>query len=154
MTLWDPTQTLLNVKAALQNSAYNFNVVQIGEPMSPPTDLTVAFWLHDMEPVQVTLNDTIDVWTIMVRIYTRAGMTPQDLQSAELALALGVSQVEAALGGGFTLGGTVRAIDWVGEEQGHRVSVRWGHVVISGTIFKVADWFVPVIVDDSVQFVA
>lgn len=155
---WDPTTTLTNLQTDLRNTGL-FTAVLIGEPFSPPESptpyaVTAALFWEAWNPTQVTLSTTIDVWTLTVRIYARPGMNPADAEAVEKALAKSYSTVAATLAGNFTLGGTVRAIDWVGEEAGHHVGAKWGHLVISGTIFKVVDLSVPLIVDDSATFAA
>ncbi len=81
-------------------------------------------------------------------------MTPVDAAKVETSVAQGVATVLATLVGAYTLGGSVRAIDWAGEEAGRKVAVKWGHLVVSGTIFRMVDIQVPLIVDDSATFVA
>lgn len=149
---YNPTASLKALQTDLGKSGYFAGGVQIGEPFSPPNDMTAALMFMDMEPSQTTLSSTIDVWTLLIRIYMRTGMTPENAETTELNLALAVSQLEGAMASGFTLGGTVRAIDWAGEEAGHKVSFKWGHVVIAQTIFRAVDVLVPLIVDDSATF--
>jgi hypothetical protein len=151
---WDPRPTLQQLKSILANATMFPGGVQIGEPFSPVSDTTAAIMLQAYDPAGTTLSDTIDVWEVLVRLYAKAGMTPTDAETVELTLAYGFSQVAAALAGAFTLGGTVRAIDWAGEEAGRRLAAKWGHIVMSGTIFRVVDVSVPVIVDDSATFAA
>ena len=150
---FNPSASLTALKTALTDIGYFSGGVLIGEPFGPVTTVTAAIFFMDLDAAQVTLSDTIDVWGICVRIYARGGMTPADAQTAELALANGVSEVWTALAGAFTLGGTVRAIDWAGEEAGHKMTAKWGHIVLGGTIFRVVDITVNLIVDGSATFV-
>ncbi len=151
---WDPGPTLTFLQATLAATNAFPGGVQIGEPFSAPAALVAAISLLEWEPSQTTLGSTIDVWTLQVRIYARAGMTPVDAGTVELAVAQGVSAVATALAGAFTLGGTVRAIDWAGEEMGRKVVIKWGHLVLDGSIFRMVDVVLPVIVDDAATFVA
>ncbi len=149
---WDPNPTFTNLQTLLQNTG-NYAAVWVGEPFSPPDpDLVAAIFMYEAAPGQTTLSTTIDVRTLMVRLYARAGMTPADAERVERAVDLAESQLEATLAANFTLGGTVRAIDWAGEEAGHHVSAKWGHLVLAGTIFRVVDFLCPLIVDDSSVF--
>lgn len=155
---YDPTQTLKNLQTALRNSGQFIDVL-IGEPFSPPQSpqpesCTAALFWQTWEPAGTTLNTTIDIWTLLCRVYARPGMTPADAETVEVALAKSYGIIAATIAGGFTLGSTVRAVDWAGEEAGRKVGARWGHLVVAGTIFKVIDFTIPVIVDDSAVFVA
>lgn len=133
---------------------FDNGAVQIGEPFSPPVDNTCAIFFSEWAPIKTSLATTCDVYALMVRVYVRAGMTPTDAETVETALAGAIVAIENALATDFTLGGTVRAIDFVGEEEGQRVTGKWGHVVISGTIYRCVDVSVPLIVDDSSTFAA
>lgn len=149
MTFWDPRPTLANAQTTLANTGV-FTAVQRGEPLSPPTidpgKLLAALMWRGYVPISVPLGTTEDHWEFLVRIYASAGMNPADAQSVEDNVSYGFSQAVAALAGDFTLGGTVRAIDWAGEGGGH-IAGKWGHVTIGGTIFRAVDLEVPVIVD-------
>ena len=151
---FDPSVPVLALQAVLVASSVFPGGVLIGEPFSPPVGLTAAIFFMDVDPAQTTLGSTIDVWTLQVRIYARAGMTPVDASKVEISVAQGVQTVLSALAGGFTLSGSMRAIDWAGEEAGRKLSVKWGHLVVSGTIFRMVDITVPLIVDDAATFAA
>ena len=149
---FDPRTVLTHAQTVLSNTNVFTGGVQVGEPLSPPQDMTAALMYRAYLPAGVTLNTTMDLWEFLVRIYARAGMNPTDAATVENNVAYGFSQVLTALAGDFTLGGTVRAISWAGEGGGH-IDAKWGHVVISGTIMRVVDLSVPVIVDDASSFV-
>ncbi len=151
---WDPTLTLANLKQTLAATKAFPGGVQIGEPFSAPADLVAAIAFLDWEPAEATLSTTIDTVTLLVRIYARAGMTPVDAGSVETKVAKAVSVTLAALAGAFTVGNTVRAISFVGEGGGKRVTIKFGHLVLDGTIFRMVDFNVPLIVDDSATWVA
>ena len=152
---FDPTTVLGNIQTTLQGVSGIGNVV-IGEPFSPPDAdrLTTAIFCASYEPAGVTLTTTIDVFEVTLRVYSRAGMTPVDASTVEQNVAKTYFLVLSTLAGKFTLGGQIRAIDWAGEEAGRKVTGKWGHVVIGGTIFRVVDISVPLIVDDSSTFAA
>ena len=155
---YDPTTTLAQLQTLLTNTGSFGAGVQIGEPFAPPvlttTTLLAAILFQTYEPAGTTLNTTIEVWDLLVRIYALAGMTPADASTVEQNLAKAFASTLATLAGHYTLGSTVRAIDWAGEEAGRKVGAKWGHLVISGTIFRVVDLVVPLIVDDSATFAA
>lgn len=149
---FDPRSTLTKVQSLLAADGFFAGGVVVGDLFAAPSDTTAAIFMRELAPTRTTLNATIDVCSVTVRVYAKAGMTTADAQSAELALAQAVFVIESALAGAFTLGGTVRAIDWAGEEAGFKISAKWGHLVIGGTILRVVDVIIPCIVDDSAIF--
>lgn len=151
---WNPGPSLTYLQTVLENTGVFTGGVQIGEPFAPPQDMTAAFYFMEMEPAKTTVATTIDVWLLQLRIYARAGMTPNDAARVEANIANGVSNAEAALAENYTLQHTIRAIDWAGEEAGQKIKFKWGHLTIGGTIFRVADADVPLVVDDSATFAA
>ena len=150
---FDPRTVLTQAATVLTNTNVFTGGVQIGEPLSPPQDMTAALMYRAYLPAGVPLGTTEDVWEFLIRIYARAGMNPTDAASVEQNVAYGFSQAMDALAGHFTLSGTVRAISWAGEAGGAHIDAKWGHVVISGTIMRVVDFSVPVIVDNASVFV-
>lgn len=155
---FDIRPTLQALQSVLKQDGY-FAQVFIGEPKSPPVDqMTAAIQMMEILPTQVTLGTDIEVHTLQVRVYrnamgeANAGGGPDEAIEYETAQA--VSKVLSDLAGGFTLGGKVRAVDWNGEEGGLKVAAKWGHLDVGGTMFRVADITVPLIVDDAVTFVA
>ena len=93
---YDPDASLQAMKAALTGTGYFTGGVLIGEPLGPVPNVTAAIFFMQLDPTQVSLADSIDAWTLCVRIYARAGMTPADAETAELALAVGMSKAWAA----------------------------------------------------------
>ena len=57
------------------------------------------------------------------------------------------------LSGEFDLGETIRNVD-IGGMGGTPLSVDFGHLDVGGTIFRIADITVPMLVDDSAKALA
>ena len=94
----------------------------------------------------VTLGKTTTVYDIMVRLHRNMLAEPIELTEFELAEA--VSAIAEDLLGDFDLGVTVRNIDVAGE-FGRPLRARWGYANVGGTMYRVADLFIPVVVNDT-----
>lgn len=125
--------------------------VSIGMPKAPPDGLGLAIEILDLSDPEVTLDSTIEVYNLLFRFFRVAYVEP--LSAIEIGLQHAVAEVKGLLAGHFTAGGRVRAIGWAGEE-GARMTARWGHLEVSGTVYRVVDLTVPLIVDDSAEFTA
>lgn len=142
--------TLLYLQTLLQGLA-SLSTVQIGEPMAPPVDKTASIFMMDNVQSSTTLSGTIEDYGIQIRVYYNALHEPT--QDIEFDTQQAASDIVVALAANFTLGGEVRAVDFAGENGG-KVTVRWGHLDVSGTMYRVVDIAVPLIVDDSAMFAA
>lgn len=144
-----------NIKASLQaiesylsKSGY-FKSVGIGERKAAPSGdgLSVDLWMKSASVVRIYANGgTAESHLVMVRIYRDLFAIPAE--QTELELANVVQQVLSDLLGEYDLGATVREID-AGGINGTPVRTDWGHVDISGKLFRVADITLPLSVDDS-----
>ncbi len=147
---FDVTASMQAMESLFQESGY-FPSVVIGEPKDPPPDMTVALMMDNIDVAEATLTTGVLNHVVMSRIYGGRNIF-DPMENLELGLARAVSKALDLLAGSFTLGGTIRALDWAGEE-GMKVSVKFGHVDVGGTMMRIADMFIPLIVDDSVTFV-
>ena len=139
--------TLESIQGYLTASGY-FHDVQIGEPKQPPAgELAAAIYMSSVNVVLVFANGgTRENHQIMVRIYLNMLSLPEE--DIEKRMAEVVSKVTSDLIGDADQRGTVMTID-VGGMHGPALNIRWGHVDVGGTMYRVADMLVPVIVDDS-----
>tara|TARA_R100001530_G_scaffold33644_3_gene26392 strand:- start:968 stop:1423 length:456 start_codon:yes stop_codon:yes gene_type:complete len=139
--------TLESIQGYLAASGY-FHDVQIGEPKQPPAgELAAAIYMSSVNVVLVFANGgTRENHQIMVRIYLNMLSLPEE--DIEKRMAEVVSKVTSDLIGDADQRGTVMTID-VGGMHGPALNIRWGHVDVGGTMYRVADMLVPVIVDDS-----
>ena len=139
--------TLESLQGYLAASGY-FHDVQIGEPKQPPAGrLAAAIYMSAVNVVLVFANGgTRENHQVMVRIYLN--MLSQPEADIETQIAEVVSKVTSDLIGDADQRGTVMSIDVAGM-HGPALNIRWGHVDVGGTMYRVADMMVPFIVDDS-----
>lgn len=151
MAVFDISVPLTAMQSLLQADGYFPGGVVIGEPFQPPQAVTAAIFIMDDVQAETTLTGTIENYVVQVRVYWLRPMDPSGAQAMEIGIGQAVSHVLAQLAGSYTLGGSVRAIDWAGEE-GEKVAVKFGHLDLGGSIFRIADITVPLIVDDNAVF--
>ena len=147
-----------NIKATLDAISSHIartgyvNDVRIGEPVSPPDavdKMHAAIYMASAGVVSLTLSTTIEVHSVVVRLYRRAAFGQgDDAGQVEAEMALAVSQVTSNLVGEFDLGSTMRNIDIAGQ-YGQSLSATWGYVTIGNTVFRTVDLTVPLVVDES-----
>lgn len=113
---------------------------------APGKGYTASIWVDQLSPIRSSgLNSTSTRVTFFVRTYTPIFQEPLDmiepdmLQNANLLM--------AAYSGDFTLGGTIREVDLLGE-TGAGLEMRAGYVTIDSTLHRVYTVTVPVIVND------
>lgn len=124
---------------------------QVGEPKSPPGEgVTAAVFMSNWSVAQLTLSTTIEVHTVTLRFYRNMLQTPTEDIEFELARIL--SEVTSDLLGEFDLGATIRNVD-AGGQYGQGLSARWGYVDVGGTLYRLVDLTLPLIVDDSATLV-
>ena len=147
-----------NIKATLDAISSHIartgyvNDVRIGEPVSPPDAIEkmhAAIYMASAGVVSLTLSTTIEVHSVVVRLYRRAAFGQgDDAGQVEAEMALAVSQVTSNLVGEFDLGATMRNIDIAGQ-YGQSLSATWGYITIGNTVFRTVDLTVPLVVDES-----
>ena len=124
---------------------------QIGEPKSPTTPtaqskrLTAAVMLRDARVGVTTLATSIEVHTVIIRLYGDA--IAEDLKETELLLSDAVSSLTTDIQEDFDLNSTVESVDVAGR-YGEGISTAWGHIELSGVMYRTADIIIPVIVND------
>jgi len=126
-----------------------FTSVNGEEPKSPPdtSGLTAAVWVQDIGPARggSGLVSTSVRLALTVRLYAGLWTEPGDAIDPNLTAALDV--LLRSYSGDFTLGGTVREVDLLGQ-FGDPLSAKAGYMVQSGTEYRVMDIVLPLIVDD------
>ena len=144
--------TLVQMQTYLARSGY-VDEVLVGEPKSPPSSqgLTAALFLSNVGIGQITAGgQTVESHVVMLRIYRN--MLKEPTEQIEYELAEAVSNISDDLLGDFDLGARIRHID-AGGIYGTPFTVRWGYVEVSGTMFRIADITVPLVVDGSATLV-
>ena len=115
--------------------------VSIGEPMDPPEDLHAAIMLSAYSNPATTLNGSIELRSVIVRIYINALQEPRE--EIEFKLDEAVSELHSDILGDFDLGGDIRNIEPT------LMTVTFGYQSIAGVMFRIADILIPMTVDDN-----
>jgi len=154
----DIRATLLALKSHLTDGGY-VAAALIGEPTQPlevPTGALFASIRQETQDISdLTLATSIGIWTVRVRFHARmfidASVTVSE--ATEIGIAAGVSDFLSSLAAAFTLGGEIQAVDFGGSNSGG-VTTDFGHLDLNGTMFRIADVTVPMIVNDDQTFTA
>jgi hypothetical protein len=117
------------------------------EPVSAPgSGLTYAVWLGDIGPTQSSgLNSTSARVTYIGRLYLPADTEPMD--DVDIIIGGAAASVIGAYSSDFTLGGSVRNVDLLGEGE-EALRARLGYVQLGSTTYRVATLSIPTIVND------
>ena len=144
---FDASNTLDAVAGHLLASGY-LRDVMIGEPKSPPSgdQLTASVFLNSISVAEVTLGTTIESHVLTLRIFRNMLAEPTETMEKEFAKA--ISSILSDIIGEFDLGGSIRSIDVAGI-YGSSIAVSYGYLDLGGTMFRIADITLPLIVDDS-----
>tara|TARA_Y100000310_G_scaffold317160_1_gene369703 strand:- start:2194 stop:2646 length:453 start_codon:yes stop_codon:yes gene_type:complete len=143
--------TLQAVQSYLMASGY-FSEVSVGEPKQPVEgELTAALFMSSATVAELTLATTIELHVATIRVY--GDMLREPTEEIEFGLAEVVQDVGSDLLGEYDLGATIRNVD-AGGQYGTPMSTNWGHVEVSGKMYRIADITLPLIVDDSATFAA
>ena len=125
-----------------------FERVNKHEPKNAPgSGLTVAIWLQELDPLPEVsgLNSTSGRLAWTERIYQNFTSEPPDaIDPTVLAAA---AELIGVYSSDFDLGGTIRNVDLLGA-HGEALKGRAGYVNISGTLYRIFDITVPLIVND------
>lgn len=142
---FDITTTINLVVSFLQKRG-EYSFVQIGEPKSPPRgDLAAAVFVSDASVVGVTLQTTIEIHELTIRLYRNMMEEPEE--DNELRISQAVTGIVSDLLGDYDLGASVRNIA-VGE-YGRTISATYGYLDVGGTMYRMVDISVPLVVDGS-----
>jgi len=147
---FDSERSLQLIATYLAGSGHVLNA-QVGEyksaPDVPAGQLTAAIWMASTSVVALALNGgTIEVHVVNARVYGPAfGDDPEDV---EITMAQAIQKIVSDLVGDADLGSEIRNVDVAGI-HGTSMGADWGHADISGTMYRVADLTIPLIVDDS-----
>ena len=115
--------------------------VGIGEPMEPPEDLHAAIMLSAYSNPTTVLNASVELRSVIVRIYINALREPRE--EIEFDLDEAVSELHSDILGDFELGGDIRNIEPT------LMTVTFGYQSIGGVMFRIADILIPMTVDDN-----
>ena len=125
-----------------------FRAVNFHEPKSPPgSGLRLAIWAQSIEPIPAAsgLASTSGYVVANARIYGNMLQKPEDeIDTRVMTAATGLLGAYSA---DFTLGGTVRNIDLLGE-YGQKLMAQAGYVTIGGAMYRQMTLIVPCVVND------
>lgn len=125
-----------------------FEDVTQHEPKSPPVNgITAAVWVQSIAPVGRAsgLSATSGIVLLYVRVYTNFLQMPLDGIDPDILTA--TTTVMSAFSGGFSLGGSVRAIDLLGM-YGQGMSAQAGYADLNKTMYRIMTVTLPVIIND------
>uniref|UniRef100_A0A6M3XKI5 Uncharacterized protein n=1 Tax=viral metagenome TaxID=1070528 RepID=A0A6M3XKI5_9ZZZZ len=143
--------TLQAISSYIQASGY-VQKSTIGEPESPPGErLAASVYMGNISIVSLTLNTTIEVHTVILRLYM--DMLAEPTEGIEFKLAEVVSGIFHDLLGEYDLGTTIRNVD-AGGIYGSPLRATWGYVDVGGKMYRIVDMSIPLIVDDSAVLAA
>ena len=132
--------TLLTIQEHLRGTQ-RLPSVGIGEPMDPPEDMHAAVFLGPYSNPATTLNGSIELRSVIVRIYLNALEEPRE--EIEFKMDEAASELHSDLLGDFELGGDVRNIEPT------LMTVTFGYQSIGGVMFRIVDILIPMTVDDN-----
>lgn len=124
------------------------DAIEIGEPKAPPSaKVHVGLFLRRTEPDGTTLNGSIDKRTILARCYMN--MVHEPKEEIEFTLDEVASAITDKLMEDFELTGSgIRNIDPMG------FVVEYGYQQVATTLYRIADVYIRVIIDDNADFIA
>lgn len=125
-----------------------FDRVGTHEPKNAPgRGLTCATWVQSIAPVAAAsgLNSTSGRVEFQVRVYTSMLAEPQDDIDKDILTA--VTTLLNEYSGAFTLGGSVRDVDLLGQ-HGTALSAQAGYLTQDGKTFRVMVVTLPIIIND------
>lgn len=149
MATWSIKDTLVTVQSWLERSGLFAGGSSIGEPKAPKAaGFAAAVFMGPWHVAQLTLNNTVEVHEVQVRIYRNMLASPEEDIEPDLADA--VDQLKEYLASNFKLDETdkVRCIDF-GGQLGAGVAGRFGYITVAETMHRIADITLPIIVDDT-----
>lgn len=125
-----------------------FRTVNTHEPKSAPGNgLRLAIWAQSIEPLPAAsgLASTSGYIVLYARAYGNMLAKPEDDIDPRLMTAAVV--LIGAYSADFTLGGTVRNIDLLGE-QGQRLAAQAGYITLDGSVYRIMTVAIPCIIND------
>jgi hypothetical protein len=131
-----------------------FGEVLKREPLSPPGNgLTYAVWVGDIDPLPEAsgLSSSSVRVTFNGRLFLPADTEPRD--DVDVQLVNAATDLMDAYTGDFTLSGSVRNIDLLGQ-YGERMRARLGYLEISSTVYRISTITIPTVFSNVLAQVA
>lgn len=126
-----------------------FGSVTIGEPKAPPSSerMAAALFMANISTIPITLARSMELHGVTLRIYRNTLNDPEEQVETDLADAM--SKFMTDIEGDWQLGGAIHHIDTSGAISSG-VSGTWGYLDVGGTMFRVIDVSLPLVVDTAV----
>lgn len=144
-------QGLVDAVASYAGQTGEFERVATHEPKSKPGNgLTCSMWYEEIAPLAAAsgLGSVTGLITITMR--PQMPFLPQPADQTDPLIMRAVAALIAKFAGGFTMTGVVRNVDLLGaHSQGLRAKA--GYVNQDGTVYRVTDVSLPLIVNDLFQ---
>ena len=131
-----------------------FRSVNTHEPKAAPgTGLRLAIWAQSIEPIGLAsgLASTSGYVVFSARAYGNMLAKPEDEIDPRMVTAM--TTLMGAYSADFTLGGTVRNIDLLGE-YGQKLTAQAGYITIDSHMYRIFTLTIPCIVIDMLQQVS
>ena len=125
-----------------------FRSINFHEPKAAPgSGLRLALWVQSIEPIPMAsgLASTSGYVVANARAYGNMLAKPEDDVDPRIMSAM--AALIAAYSGDFTLGGTIRNIDLLGE-YGQKLSAQAGYITIASAMYRIMTLTIPCIVND------
>jgi hypothetical protein len=144
----DTPRLIIEYLASICSASANFDDVNMAEPKSAPSGFDASVFMSGLQPAASGLTATSLRATFSIRVYQNMLMEPQGAIDALVASA--IWDVMIAINADLTLGGLVgvRSVAVLGED-GEALRMETGYITIGGTLFRVFEIFVPVLLNDA-----
>lgn len=141
-------QGLVDTAASYALTTGEFDTVNMHEPRSVPGNgVACSIWASLIAPVSSSgLNSVSMLVELTMRVQMQS-QTTAPLDEIDPAMMRAVAVLMATFAGGFTMGGTVREVDLIGQHsQGLRAKP--GYINPNGVLCRVFDVSVPFVIND------
>lgn len=141
-------QALINAVASYAGTTGEFETVNTHEPKAKPgSGVTCSIWVDEIAPLAAASG--LDAVSGLITLTMRPQMPflQQPADQIDPLIMRAVAALMALFAGGFTMGDLVRNVDLLGQHsQGLRAKA--GYVNQDGTIYRIMDVSVPMVVND------
>lgn len=141
----DVSGIVAGCEAHLFTSGYIEGVTRHEPKKAPGHGVTAAIWFMSAKPWKSGLTSTTARVELRVRLYLPMLREPMDEIDPDMMRVL--DTLMAAYSGDFTLNGTVRNVDLLGE-AGEPLQAQSGYLRQDGTMYRVVDITLPLLVND------
>lgn len=142
---------LVNAVASYAGTTGEFERVATHEPKSKPGNgLTCSMWYDEIAPIASASGLASVTGLITITMRPQMPFLAQPADQTDPLIMRAVAALITKFAGGFTMAGVVRNVDLLGmHSQGLRAKT--GYVNQDGTVYRVTDVSLPLIVNDLFQ---